>query len=279
MKKVLYLMIFPFLILGTASVNGQVRISGNSEPYPAAVLDLNVDNNGNGTKALTLPRVSLGALTGNDANLGGLTPLKGMLVYNTNATLGEGLYYWATNTWVKLNVGETDPGLTDANNGLTTSSGIVQLGGTLTQATAIATDGKALSITGTGNFSTGDGKVGIGAAPTSTSAKLEVDGAAANTAAYNAGSGTTIDFGKSNLAYTSANAGQFTLTNLKDGAAYTLAVRGTASGTASFTATNTAGSTVSVKIASSVQTVAGKETLYTILVMGTTAYVFVNTGF
>jgi hypothetical protein len=128
-------------------------------------------------------------------------------------------------------------------------------------------------------YTTGTGKVGIGTAPANTSAKFEVDGAAANKAAYNAGSATSIDFGKSNLAYTTANAGAFTLSNLKDGGAYTLAVRGTTSGTSAFTATNTAGGTVTVKIVNSMATTAGKQTLYTILVMGSTAYVFVNTGF
>jgi hypothetical protein len=165
------------------------------------------------------------------------------------------------------------------NNGLTSGSGTVQLGGALTKATDIATAGYNLSITGAGNLITGTGKVGVGTTPATSSAKFEVDGAAANKAAYNAGGETTIDFSKSNLAYTTASAGAFTLTNLKDGAAYTLAVRGTTSGTSSFTATNTAASTVNVKIVNSRATVAGSETLYTILVMGTTAYVFVNTGF
>ncbi|MDR2622722.1 MAG: hypothetical protein LBC48_09140 [Dysgonamonadaceae bacterium] len=170
-------------------------------------------------------------------------------------------------------------GLTSASNGLTTSGATVELGGTLTKATAIATAGNALSITGAGNFYTGDGKVGIGAAPASTSAKFEVKGAAANASAYSAGSSTTIDFSQSNLAYTTANAGAFTLNNLKDGGTYTLAVQGTASGTAAFTATKIGGGNLTVKILNNKATTSGKQTLYTIIVMGTTAYVFVNLGF
>ena len=222
----------------------------------------------------------------------------GMIVYNnttgTTQTTGNrsatatavtpGYYYFsnpdgATNgnvtggVWKPLGGGSgSGSSLTSANNGLTQSGSTVLLGGTLTQATAIAQAGFNL-------YTTGTGKVSVGAAPTTSSAKFEVNGAATNTSSYNAGAGTTIDFSQSNLAYTSASAGAFTLTNLKDGGTYTLAVQGTTSGTASFTATNTAAAAVTVKIVNSMPTVAGKQTLYTIIVMGTTAYVFENTGF
>ncbi|OAZ05179.1 beta strand repeat-containing protein [Flavobacterium succinicans] len=118
------------------------------------------------------------------------------------------------------------------------------------------------------------GNVGIGTSnPTS---KLEVNGAATNTTAFNAAAGTSIDFSRSNLAYTTASAGVFTLTNLKDGGTYTLAVQGTTSGTSSFTAS---GFTVRY-VNNGVTIVAGgKHTLYTFLVMGTNVYVYMATGF
>jgi hypothetical protein len=103
MKKVLFLMILPFLILGTAVVNGQVRIGGDTEPNGAAVLDLNASDGENGTLGLALPRVSLGALSGDGAKLNGTTPLNGMLVYNASGGLEVGLYYWVANKWVRLN--------------------------------------------------------------------------------------------------------------------------------------------------------------------------------
>jgi hypothetical protein len=116
------------------------------------------------------------------------------------------------------------------------------------------------------------GNVGIGTSnPTS---RLEVDGAATNTTAFNAAAGTTIDFSRSNLAYTTASAGAFTLTNIKDGGTYTLAVQGTTSGTASFTAT-----TFTFRLVNNVATIAGRQTLYTFIVMGTTVYVYMTTGF
>ncbi|GHT55095.1 hypothetical protein FACS189446_5970 [Bacteroidia bacterium] len=129
MKKMLFLMLF-LLVLGAANVISQVRIGGNGQPQGAAVLDLNADNNATPTGnkgALALPRVSLASAT---ANLNSTTPINGMLVYNTNITLGAGVYYWNTNQWVKVLDGSFVEGdaivgneITDtiANGGLTRS--------------------------------------------------------------------------------------------------------------------------------------------------------------
>jgi hypothetical protein len=116
-----------------------------------------------------------------------------------------------------------------------------------------------------------NGNVGIGTStPTS---RLEVDGAATNTMAFNAFAGTTIDFSKSNLAYTTANPGAFTLSNLKNGGTYTLAVQGTTAGTAGFTATG-----FTFKSPNNGLTAANKETIYTFMVMGTSVYFYMTTG-
>ncbi len=115
-------------------------------------------------------------------------------------------------------------------------------------------------------------RVGIGTSnPTST---LEINGSATNTVAFNSGSATAILFNNSNLAYTSASPTAFFLQGIKDGGTYTLAVQGTTSGTASFTA---AGFTF--KSINNGTTIAGKDTLYTFVVMGTTVYVYMATGF
>jgi hypothetical protein len=115
-------------------------------------------------------------------------------------------------------------------------------------------------------------RLGIGT--TSPGSKLEVNGAATNKVAYSAGSGTSIDFTLSNLAYTTANPGAFTLTGLKDGGTYTLAVRGTTSGTASFTQSG-----LTFLSVNNAATTSGKQTLYTFIVMGTTVYFYMNSGF
>ncbi|GHT56532.1 hypothetical protein FACS189451_12840 [Bacteroidia bacterium] len=98
MKKMLFLMLF-LIILGAANVTSQVRIGGNGAPNGAAVLDLNATNGTNsGTKTLALPRVSLSSTTDKLSNA---TLINGMLVYNTNNSVGEGVYYWDGSQWVK----------------------------------------------------------------------------------------------------------------------------------------------------------------------------------
>jgi hypothetical protein len=118
----------------------------------------------------------------------------------------------------------------------------------------------------------GNGNVGVGTF--TPASKLEVNGSATNTSAFSAGSGTTINFANSNLAYTTASAGSFTLSNIKDGGTYTLAVQGATSGTASFTCSGFTFISVNNGI-----TAPNKHTLYTFIVMGTNVYVYMATGF
>jgi hypothetical protein len=269
----------------------------NSPAFIDASSNVTVNSSNNIGKGLVFPRVDLtqmNAFPGVQSGLANQFPTRfdGMIVYNTaesgvagvgstEGTLSPGFWYYenksttnsAGGTWKPLGSSSSASDVLDAaGNGLTKEDNSVLLGGTLTKPTEIAQAGFNL-------YTTGTGKVSIGAAPTANSAKFEVSGAAANTAAYSAGAATTIDFSQSNLAYTSASAGAFTLNNLKDGGAYTLAVQGTTSGTASFSATNTAAAALTVRIVNNMATVSGTHTLYTILVMGTTAYVFVSTGF
>lgn len=119
-------------------------------------------------------------------------------------------------------------------------------------------------------------RVGIGTS--SPISRLEVNGAATNTTAFNAGSATSIDFSRSNLAYTTANPGAFTLTGMKDGGTYTLAVQGTTGGTASFSGTNPSSTAFTFKSPNNGLTAAGKETIYTFMVMGTSVYFYMTTG-
>ena len=116
------------------------------------------------------------------------------------------------------------------------------------------------------------GNVGIGT--TTPNSKLEVNGSATNTTALNTVAGTSIDFSKSNLAYTTASAGAFTLTNIKDGGTFSLAVQGSTSGISLFSCTG-----FTFKYVNNGITSANKHTIYTFLVMGTTVYVYMATGF
>ena len=92
-------------------------------------------------------------------------------------------------------------------------------------------------------------------------------------------SATAILFNNSNLAYTSASPTAFSLQGMKDGGTYTLAVQGTTSGTSSFIGLNPAGTSFTFKSINNGATITGKQTLYTFIVMGTTVYFYMATGF
>jgi hypothetical protein len=99
--------------------------------------------------------------------------------------------------------------------------------------------------------------------------------AATNTTAYNALALNTIDFSQSNLAYTSAGgtAPSYTLSNLKDGGAYTLVLTSTSnSAVPTFTAT---GFTFKYMGTSALTT--GKAHIYSFIAVGTVVYVSMAT--
>ncbi len=113
--------------------------------------------------------------------------------------------------------------------------------------------------------------VGIGT--TSPSVKLEVNGVAANSSALNAGTSGTIDFSVSNIAHTGVVGTSFTLSNLKDGGAYSLILTSTSNtGIASFTSggfTFHYMGTIPMRI--------GKTHIYSFIVAGTNVYVSMAT--
>jgi hypothetical protein len=78
---------------------------------------------------------------------------------------------------------------------------------------------------------------------------------------------TTIDFSQSNLAFTTASAGNFTLNNMRNGGTYTLAVQGTTSGLL-----NPSAAGFNFVSLGNYSTVSGMQTVYTFVVMGTTVY-------
>jgi hypothetical protein len=115
------------------------------------------------------------------------------------------------------------------------------------------------------------GNVGVGIK--NPASKLEVNGVASNSNTFDAASSSTIDFTKSNLAFTSASATSYTLTGLKDGTAYTLILSSTTnSGVATFSASG-----FTFKYMSTSAMTSGKEHIYSFIVAGTKVYVSMNT--
>jgi hypothetical protein len=91
MKKSLLILIFTVF---SYSLFSQVGI-GTVSPSPGALLDIDSSE-----KGLLIPRVNIADINTIAPVTGGAT--KGLLVYNNNATTGEGFYYWDSSKWVNL---------------------------------------------------------------------------------------------------------------------------------------------------------------------------------
>jgi hypothetical protein len=259
------------LTLCTVKTNAQITIG--ADRVPNATLEVV-----SGASNITADGIMLPRLTGNELkakdNMYGTNQTSAMVYVTAPVTspsaktqnvTATGYYYFDGTEWQAVKGGGSATLI--ANNGLTKTVDSVQLGGTLTKDTEIIQNNtKNL-------YTTGNGKVSVGAAPTANSAKFEVNGASANTQSYST-AGMSIDFTQSNLAYTTASAGAFTISGLKDGGTYTLAVKGTTSGTASFSQSG-----ITFHIVNNAATTTGKHTLYTFIVMGADAYVWMTNGF
>ncbi len=163
-----------------------------------------------------------------------------------------------------------------AGSGLTLSGSTFSVASNVVTSTyngAVTLNGSSFTVDNNSIYVDGTNhKVGIGTySPTS---KFEVNGSATNSNAYNANSNSTIDFSLSNLAYTTASAGNFTLSNIKDGGTYTLAVQGNTSGTSTFSSSG-----FTFYSTNNGATTSNKQTLYTFIVMGSRVYFYMATGF
>lgn len=269
---------------GPAGANGTNGIDGVAGPQgpigltgPAGAAGIggvttagtNITLSGSGTVAspyvvsANIPAAAAGTLTGSSlnasvtgssltsvgtlANLTVTNPIVGSITGSSSSTTGNAA------TATKLAASKNINGVAfDGSADIT----VTAAAGTLTGAT--------LNSTVTGSSLTSVGRL----------VSLDVNGAATNTTAFNAAASTTIDFTKSNLAYTSNNPSSFTLSGIKDGGTYTLAVQGTTSGTSAFSS----GGFTFMSVNNG-PTTSGKQTLYTFIVMGTTVYFFMTTGF
>jgi hypothetical protein len=251
-----------FLLLGLLglqmSINlfSQVTIGANKAPETFSILEL-VSNQKGG---LRLPQMN--TVQRNLLAVANNTLAEGLQIFNTDSKCVD---TWDGIQWISQ-CNNAGGATVTANNGLVKTADNIQLGGTLIKSTEIAQNGNNF-------YTTGNGKVSVGAAPTTSSSKFEVNGASTNMQSFGT-SGSSIDFAQSNLAYTTASPGAFTLTGLKDGGTYTLAVKGTASGTASFSQSG-----MTFRSVNNSTTTSGKQTLYTFVVIGADVYVWMTKGF
>lgn len=165
-------------------------------------------------------------------------------------------------------------------NGATGAQGIQGIAGPQ-GATGLLSNGSAAGntpywngtawVTNNSNVFNNGANVGIGT--TTPAVKLQVNGAATNTLAFNAGTNSTIDFSQSNLAYTSAAAASYTLNNLQNGGAYSLVLTSTINtGTATFSSTG-----FTFKYMGTSARTSGKTHIYSFIVVGTVVYVSMAT--
>jgi hypothetical protein len=159
-------------------------------------------------------------------------------------------------------------------NGSNGAQGIQGVAGLLSSGTTAGNtpywNGSQWVVNNSNIFNNG-GNVGIGSS--SPTSKLEVTGAATNTTSLNAGNGSTIDFGLSNLAFSAATGTAFSLSNLKDGGAYSMILTSlTNTGTATFSANG-----FTFKYMGTMPMTNGKTHIYSFIVGGNVVYVSMAT--
>ena len=205
--------------------------------------------------------------TGNNLGMTGVLGVANL--WNTGDTI------WAKGGEFYTNVLNAGAVVTDATG---VDAGVYRSAGTITNGYGLfvrdiqATNDYGIYQQGADDTNYFAGNVGIGT--TAPVATLNVSGSFV-TNAFNAGSGTSIDWSRSNVQYTSTSCGAFTFSNMQDGGSYSLVVTGGTSGTCSFSHT---GLTFYLPSAFAATTV-GTRTIFSFLRAGTAVYVTQVRGF
>jgi hypothetical protein len=289
------------LILGTNNTNrlhitntGNVGI-GTSSPQSFANLQVKTATDRNAAFFDNASGVTLGAIT--DAGSSATLRLAGNpLVFTGDG--GSGAEHMRINSSGNVGIGTTNPtqkleidgnikltsggyiygdgsnaDLSISNNG----GSVLRYGNVYVKALAasvkiIATSEEISLQNNNGTiWMNGSGNVGIGTS--SPDSKLEVNGSATNTNSINTSS-DTINYSLSNIAYTSSTSGTITLTNIKDGGAYTLISTATSVSTEVSFTVPTGFSIIGM---GTVPRTINKRHIYSFIVAGSIVYVTMGT--
>jgi hypothetical protein len=104
-KKAIFLML-TLIMMSVASVKAQVTIGSLNDPHKGAVLDLSQVG---GDVGVLFPRVYISSTASFKLAVDDRVDAKGMVVYNINSELpdGVGLYAWNGSEWKSMGVGDT----------------------------------------------------------------------------------------------------------------------------------------------------------------------------
>ncbi len=131
----IFISLFLALFCAGTTLNAQVRIGENNTPRTGTLLDLKSTFVG----GLLLPNVSITDLSKIPADFSDASvqsqdtnaDLKGMIVYNTNTSTGEGVYVWDGNDWKSVGSGLTLPEPPATPGTITITPSTISLGGTV----------------------------------------------------------------------------------------------------------------------------------------------------
>jgi hypothetical protein len=218
----------------------------------------------------------------NWVNMGGVSSSSvaagsaGAVQINTgNVIDADSSYFVWDKTNHRLGIGSTTPAAALDVVGAVNSSGALTAATVIPSGSTVPTNGMYLPAANKVGFATNataalviDSSQNVAIGSTTPSVNLDVTGTILSRV-NNAGSATAIDWSTSNVAYTSANCGAMTFTNMQDGGSYTLVVTGATSGTCSF---SQSGLTFKLPVGHGATT-ANKHTLYSFIRAGSNVYV------
>ncbi|MCO6163505.1 hypothetical protein [Flavobacterium sp. NRK F7] len=157
-RRLLKTMLLTLLFFSNQKLVSQIGI-GTTSPDPSSILEIESTNSG-----LLIPRISLSSTTDTVTIP---SPATSLLVYNTNAIVGVGFYYWDGTSWTPLNGADKIENLVDGASDQLYNVALGENAGTLfvPDPSPFAANGKynvAIGIDALATSDTGGKNVAIG---------------------------------------------------------------------------------------------------------------------